>query len=121
PAPLDPELQEALSAPPLAQYSATPPQDAQPSGERKPAPDAEDTPVSYDGLDVKTANLYFGSTSLGGAVRSMETWRPGEAPLIVLPDPDLKPMAALPPAADETAKAIGSGESIAPKGEVNAD
>jgi len=121
PAPLDPELQEALRAPPLAQYSATPAQDAQPSGDPKPTSDAEDTPVSYDGLDVKTANLYFGSTSLGGAAGSIETWRPGEAPLIVLPDPDLKPMAATPPAADETAKAIDSGESIAPKGEVNAD
>jgi spore germination cell wall hydrolase CwlJ-like protein len=120
---LDPELQEALRAPPLPQYTAMPPSGVQPSGELKSAPDAaaDDAAVSYDGLDVKTANLYFGSSSLGGAAGGMETWQPGEAPLIVLPDPDLKPMAALPPAADEAARAIDSGESIAPKGEVNID
>ena len=37
------------------------------------------------------------------------------------PDPDMKVMASLPSAADEPAKAIESGESVAPKGEVNAD
>jgi spore germination cell wall hydrolase CwlJ-like protein len=120
---LDPELQEALRAPPLAQYSAAPAVDVPPSGELKPAPDAAsgDVAVSYDGLDVKTANLYFGTASLGGAAGSMETWQPGEAPLIVLPDPDLKPMAALPHVPEEIAKATESGESIAPKGEVNTD
>jgi spore germination cell wall hydrolase CwlJ-like protein len=124
-APLDPELQEALRAPPLAQYQSNVP----PSGDAKVddaktpldvIPDASvgDTPVSYDGLDVKTANLYFGSSSLGGVTGSMESWQPGQAPLIVLPDPDLKPVAALPSLSDEAAKA---GESIAPKGEVNTD
>ena len=119
---LDPELQEAMRAPPLAQYSASPGRETKPSDELKPAPDAtasEGAP-SYDGLDVKTANLYFGTSSLGGAAGGMESWQPGEAPLIVLADPDLKPMAALPPS-DEAARATESGESIAPKGEVNAD
>ena len=109
---LDPELQEALRAPPLPQYSATLPIEVQPSGALKPA---------LGGLDVKTANLYFGSSSLGGAAGGMETWQPGEAPLIVLPDPDLKPMAALPSVPEQVGKATESGESIAPKGEVNTD
>ena len=39
----------------------------------------------------------------------------------MLPDPDMKVMASLPPPSEEAAKAIDSGESIAPKGEVNAD
>jgi spore germination cell wall hydrolase CwlJ-like protein len=125
-APLDPELQEALRAPPLAQY-----QDNAPSGSAKadakvpsdaiPDAAASDTPVSYDGLDVKTASLYFGASSLGVAAGSMQSWQPGEAPLIVLPDPDLKPMAALPSALDDVAKPATGGESIAPKGEVNSD
>jgi spore germination cell wall hydrolase CwlJ-like protein len=73
--------------------------------------------------------LYFGSSSLGAAAESMESWQPGEAPMVVLPetavDPDMKVMASLPSAADESAnesaKAGDSGESIAAKGEVNAD
>ena len=36
-------------------------------------------------------------------------------------DPDMKAMASLPSTADEASKAIESGESVAPKGEVNAD
>jgi spore germination cell wall hydrolase CwlJ-like protein len=121
---LDPELQEAMRAPPLAQYSASPGHETQPSDELKSAPDAvvgERAPSS-DGLEIKTANLYFGTSSLGGvAAGGIESWQPGEAPLIVLPDPDLKPMAALPPESEDSAKPTGSGESIAPKGEVNAD
>ena len=38
-----------------------------------------------------------------------------------LPDPDMKVMASLPSAADEPSRATESGESIAAKGEVNAD
>lgn len=119
---LDPELQEALSAPPLVQYGAPKP-DIQPSGELKPAPDspAAEAGVSYDGLNIKTSNLYFGAASLGGVTGTMETWQPGEAPLIVMPDPDLKPMAALPQPPDDVAKSGDGGESIAPKGEVNTD
>jgi spore germination cell wall hydrolase CwlJ-like protein len=118
---LDPELQDALRAPPLAQYNAPAAQEATPSDELKPESDAaggENAP-SYEGLNIKTANLYFGTSSLGGAAGGMETWLPGEAPLIVLPDPDLKPAVAQP--SEEAAKATESGESIAPKGEVNAD
>jgi spore germination cell wall hydrolase CwlJ-like protein len=74
---------------------------------------------------VKTASLFFGSTSLGGAIESMERWQPGEEPLIVLPgvlpDPDMKMVASLPSAAHESMKAGDSGESIAAKGEVNTD
>ncbi|CCE10458.1 conserved hypothetical protein [Bradyrhizobium sp. STM 3843] len=120
---LDPELQEALRAPPLTQYSAPASSQSQPSDETKAAASvpAEDGAVSYDGLNIKTANLYFGTTSLGGSAGGIESWQPGEAPLIVLPDPDLKPMAALPPASNDVAARPDSGESIAPKGEVNAD
>ena len=125
-APLDPELQEALRAPPLAQYQENAPSgsakaDAKVPPDAIPDAAASDTPVSYDGLDVKTASLYFGTSSLGVAAGSMQSWQPGEAPLIVLPDPDLKPMAALPPASDDVAKPATGGESIAPKGEVNSD
>jgi spore germination cell wall hydrolase CwlJ-like protein len=123
---LDPELSEALRAPPLAQYQSSPaPSDNAKADDGKPddAKDAAgtDSPVSYDGLDVKTASLYFGTSSLGGVAGGMESWQPGEAPLIVLPDPDLKPMAATLPALDDVAKAGEGGQSIAPKGEVNAD
>jgi spore germination cell wall hydrolase CwlJ-like protein len=125
-APLDPELQEALSAPPLAQYDVSMSLESQPLDDLKSAPDAaaialEPAP-SHNGFSVKTARLFFGSSSLGGSVESMERWRPGEEPLIVvpgaLPDPDMKVIASLPPAAHEPSKA---GESIAAKGEVNAD
>jgi spore germination cell wall hydrolase CwlJ-like protein len=128
-APLDPELAEALSAPPLPQYDVSMSLEAQPLDDLKAAPDAAsialEPPPSRDGFSVKTASLFFGSSSLGGSVESMERWQPGEEPLIVtpgaLPDLDMKVMASLPSAADETSKAIESGESIAVKGEVNSD
>jgi spore germination cell wall hydrolase CwlJ-like protein len=125
-APLDPELQEALNAPPLAQYDIAMSLEAKPLDDLKTSPDApaialEPAP-SRDGFSVKTASLFFGS-SLGGSAGSMERWQPGEEPSIVmpqtLPDPDMKVMASLPPPADEPA--IESGESVAAKGEVNAD
>jgi spore germination cell wall hydrolase CwlJ-like protein len=125
-APLDPELQEALSAPPLAQYDVSMSLEAQPLDDLKVGPDASALPLepapSHDGFSVKTASLFFGSTSLGGSIESMERWQPGEEPLIVmpgaLPDPDMKVMASLPRAADEPLK---PNESIAAKGEVNSD
>src|SRR5258705_9771861 len=127
--PLDPELQEALSAPPLAQYDVAMSLEAQPLDDLKAGPDASALTLelvpSRDGFSVKTASLFFGTTSLGGSIESMERWRPGEEPLIVmpgaLPDPDLKITASLPSAADELLKAGDSGESIAAKGEVNTD
>jgi spore germination cell wall hydrolase CwlJ-like protein len=123
--PLDPELEEALNAPPLPQYDIAMSLEAQPLDDLKIAPDAASIPLepapSHDGFSVKTASLFFGSSSIG-APESMERWRPGEEPMIVmLPDPDMKVMASLPTIADEPAKAAESGESIAAKGEVNTD
>jgi spore germination cell wall hydrolase CwlJ-like protein len=80
---------------------------------------------SHNGFNVKTASLFFGSTSLGASAENMERWQPGEEPSIVmpgaLPDPDMKVMASLPSPADEPPGTIESGESIAAKGEVNSD
>jgi len=127
PTPLDPELAEALKAPPLAQYDVSMSLESQPLDDLKIAPNAPAIPLeplpTRDGFSVKTASLFFGSSSLGGAIESIERWQPGEEPLIVmpLPDPDMKVLALLPPAADEPAKATESGESVAPKGEVNTD
>ncbi|MBR0986359.1 MULTISPECIES: cell wall hydrolase [Bradyrhizobium] len=123
---LDPELQEALRAPPLPQYSnpprasdaaralATAPLEA---FKRAPAAAAP----SRDPFSVKTSNLFFGSSSLGGNLESIESWQPGAEPLIVMPDPDMKVTASLSPPTAEIARDIESGESVAPKGEVNAD
>jgi spore germination cell wall hydrolase CwlJ-like protein len=111
---LDPELQAALNAPPLDDSRETPDAAAVPL---EPAP-------ARDGFSVQTASLFFGSSSLGAPAENMESWQPGEAPMVVTPDgapdPDMK-MAALPQPADEPARAGDSGESIAAKGEVNAD
>jgi hypothetical protein len=118
-APLDPELQAALSAPPLAQYDVSMSLETQPLDDLKPVPGPAiglDTVHSHEGFNANTASLYFGNAALGGPAENMERWEPGEAP-IVLPDPDLK--LPLPPVSDGTPKA--GGESIAPKGEVNAD
>jgi spore germination cell wall hydrolase CwlJ-like protein len=121
--PLDPELQAALSEPPLPQYDVSLSLEAQPLDDLKVDADAiplEPAPA-HDGFSVKTASLFFG-TSLGAPAGSMESWRPGEAPMVVTPsaDPDMK-MASLPSATDQPARTGESGESIAPKGEVNAD
>ncbi|MDP1582908.1 MAG: cell wall hydrolase [Bradyrhizobium sp.] len=119
---LDPELAEALSAPPLATYDVAMSLEAQPLHDLK-APSsvaaAEPAPVR-DHFSFKTSSLYFGSSL--GVAESMERWQPGEEPMIVLPDtlpdPDLKVMASLPPV---EAPSKESGESVAAKGEVNAD
>jgi len=110
-APLDPELQAALSEPPL---------DMSLSLENKPPEQKAATPPR-DGFSFKTSSLFFGS-SLGSA-ESMERWQPGEEPVIVMPvqpDPDMKVIAALPTDAGAPG-ASDMGESVAPKGEVNAD
>ena len=122
-APLDPELDEALHAPPLAQYSNGAP--VQPADDA--SPEAAVIPVEpappKDGFSVKTASLFFGASSLGEAAGTMEQWQPGEEPMIVTPgvgqpvDPDMKKTAALPQPADKPS----AGESIAKKGEVNND
>src|SRR5665647_833385 len=123
---LDPELQDALKAPPLEQYDVSMSLEAQPLDDLKVAPGAAAIALapapSRDGFNVKTASLFFGSSSLGGSVESMERWQPGEEPsIVVLPDPDMKVLASLPSPVDEPAKAVESGESIAAKGEVNSD
>ena len=127
-APLDPELQAALNAPPLAQYDISLSLEARPLDDLRDTPEASEMTIepapSRDGFNVKTASLFFGSSSLGGPVEGIERWQPGEEPLIVLPalpDPDMKVMASLPPPSEEMAKASEAGESVAPKGEVNSD
>ena len=121
--PLDPELQAALSEPPLPQYDVSLSLEAQPLDDLKVDADAiplEPAPA-HDGFSVKTASLFFG-TSLGAPAETMESWQPGEAPMVVTPkaDPDMK-LASLPSATDEPTKMGESGESIAAKGEVNAE
>ena len=98
PAPLDPELAEALSAPPLPQYDVSMSLEARPLDDLKIAPDAAAAPLetgrSHDGFSMKTASLFFGSSSLGASVENIERWQPGEEPTIVMPgaaaDPDMK-------------------------------
>jgi spore germination cell wall hydrolase CwlJ-like protein len=128
PAPLDPELAAALSAPPLAQYDVSMSLEAQQSDDLKVAPGAASIALepapSRDGFSVKTASLFFGRSSIGAA-ESMERWQPGEEPVIVMPgavaDPDMKVMASLPPVANEPSRAVESGVSIVAKGEVNSN
>jgi spore germination cell wall hydrolase CwlJ-like protein len=125
PAPLDPELAEALKAPPLPQYDVSMSLEAQPLNNPKDTPDTAVIVVEpappRDGFSVKTASLFFGSSSLGASIDSMERWQPGEEPTIVMPgvipDPDMKITASL-PVTEDPSKA---GESIASKGEVNSD
>ncbi|WP_426440936.1 cell wall hydrolase [Bradyrhizobium genosp. P] len=134
-APLDPELQEALRAPPLPQYSTSPPPsydvsmslEADPLDDLKPAPAVQASVTHaappHDAFSFQTSSLFFGSSL--GSPENIERWQPGEAPTIVmpaaLPDPDMKVMASLPVDADGPVKAGETGESIAPKGEVNTD
>src|SRR5882757_2543662 len=127
PAKLDPELAEALSAPPLAHFDVSMSLEAQPLEDLKSAPDtvlAVAPALPRDSFSFKTSSLFFGSSSLGSP-ENMERWQPGEEPLIVLPgalpDPDMKVMASLPAIVEQPSKPAESGESIAPKGEVNAD
>jgi spore germination cell wall hydrolase CwlJ-like protein len=127
-APLDPELAEALNAPPLPRYDVSLSLEAQPLQDMKNSSSTDaafETSPSRDGFSVKTASLFFGSHSLGAPLETIERWRPGDEPVIVMPDapadPDMKVMASLPTTGDEGVKATESGESVAPKGEVNAD
>jgi len=128
-APLDPELAAAMSAPPLPQYDVSLSLEAQPLQDSKSSSDMEAPPFesspSRDGFSVKTASLFFGTNSLGAPLETIERWQPGQEPVVVMSearvDPDMKVMASLPPAADEVSRTNESGESIAPKGEVNAD
>jgi spore germination cell wall hydrolase CwlJ-like protein len=126
-APLDPELQAALSAPPLAQFDRSLSLETRPQDDLASAPDlssaARTAEPPRDGFSFGTSSLFFGSSL--GSPESIERWRPGEEPVIVLPgalsDPDMKVMASLPVEADRPASAGAMGESVAPKGEVNSD
>ncbi|MBN8966856.1 MAG: cell wall hydrolase [Rhizobiales bacterium] len=127
PAPLDEELQAALSSPRLPQYDSTKPVaegelddralaalHAEPKGNIAPV-----AVVPRDPFSVKTSSLFFGNASLGDAGEALERWAPGEEPIIVLPngDPDMKQSAPLPHSASDAA----GGETIAGKGEVSSD
>jgi spore germination cell wall hydrolase CwlJ-like protein len=125
--PLDPELAAALKAPPLPQYDVSLSLESQPLHDSKSGSEADatsfDSEPSREGFSVKTASLFFGSQSLGAPLETMERWQPGEAPVIVMPearvDPDMKVVSL--PSQNEASKTTESGESVAPKGEVNAD
>jgi len=121
--PLDPELAAALRAPPLPQYDLLTSLETQPPHNAKGAVDtaviAVEPAPPRDGFSIKTASLYFGSSSLGAPLENIERWQPGEEPSIVVPgaaDPDMKAVASLPNAAVDPGAA---GESVASKGEVN--
>jgi hypothetical protein len=127
-APLDPELQAALRAPPLPQYDVSMSLEPRPLDDLNTAPEPPPSAAlaaapPRDNFSFKTSSLFFGSSL--GSPESMERWRPGEEPTIVmpgaLPDPDMKIIASLPVDADGPVKAGEMGESIAPKGEVNSD
>ncbi|MBR1120320.1 cell wall hydrolase [Bradyrhizobium lablabi] len=125
-APLDPELQAALNAPPLPQYDQSLSLEIgkDEAGKAPDAPAVAAAPAPpRDAFSFKTSSLFFGSSL--GSPESIERWQPGEEPTIVMPDavadPDMKMMASLPVDADGPVKAGDMGESIAPKGEVNAD
>jgi spore germination cell wall hydrolase CwlJ-like protein len=130
---LDPELAEAMNEPPLPQYDISLSLEARPLEDLKGSSDGDaakfDSSPSGEGFSVKTASLYFGSQSLGTPHETIERWQPGEEPVVVMPeahvDPDMKVKASLPATVDAapkaTEKASDSGESVAPKGEVNAN
>lgn len=119
--PLDPELAAALQAPPLTSYDVSLSLESQPLAGPGGDIGLDETTVqpAHDNFSLKTATLFFGSSSLG-ASGSLESWQPGEEPTIVAPggvDPDMKTAVSLPQGAD----AASAGESVASKGEVNAD
>ena len=131
-APLDPELEAALSAPPLPQYDVSmslepKPLDDKPLDGFKSAGEPSQVALApeprRDNFSFKTSSLFFGSSL--GSPESIERWRPGEEPVVMMPgavpDPDMKMMASLPVDADGPVKAGEMGVSIAPKGEVNSD
>lgn len=124
-APLDPELQAAMNAPPLPQYDVSLSLETR-KAEAAKAPDAPAIAAPApprDAFSFKTSSLFFGSSL--GSPENIERWQPGEEPTIVMPgaaaDPDMKVMASLPVDADGPVRAGDIGESVAPKGEVNAD
>ena len=101
--PLDPELQAALSEPPLPQYDISLSLESKPLDDLKTQPETRSVTIvtapQRDGFNIKTSSLFFGNSSLGGSLENIERWNPGEEPVVMLPDPDMKVMASLPPLA----------------------
>jgi len=124
PAPLDPELEEALKTPPLPQYNTSQSLEAPPIDDLKrdsETGDAAIAPPSSDGFSIKTASLFFGGSSLGIPGGGLERWQPGEEPMIVTPGPAADPdMKAAAPQRDEVGDSSKAGETVVGKGEVNA-
>ena len=120
-APLDPELAAALSAPPLSPADLSPQPDADPLNDTIAPLEgvaAGTAPVPpRDAFTVQTANLFFGSSSLGASLEAMERWQPGEEPLIVGRDS----VTILPVAVNPLQGVENTGESVASKGEVNSE
>ena len=114
PSTLDPELADALNAPPLPQYETSLSLEVQPSDDPDAANAAEEAQASTDGFSIKTASLYFGDSALGVVNEGLERWRPGEEPMIVMPAPDPDMKVALPPRRDSAR----AGETVVGKGEV---
>ncbi|KIZ39193.1 MULTISPECIES: cell wall hydrolase [Rhodopseudomonas] len=120
---LDAELAAAMKEAPLSQYDVSLSMETDPLHDGNVQPDevvAESVPQS-DPFSVKTASLFFGTSTLGLPGESLESWQPGAEPVIVLPaaaDPDMKVTASLPLAAVDPQI---PGESVASKGKVNAD
>ena len=115
-------IQAALSAPPLPQYDISLSLEAQPLDDLKAQPETDDRPSSRRRrrrLLVKTASLFFGNSSLAVPLESMERWQPGEEPTIVTARSRHEGRRCR--AVGRYRQEIESGESIAPKGEVNAD
>src|SRR2546429_7455330 len=87
PAPLDPELQAALNAPPLLQYDLSLSLETKSREDSKPAAEAPAVAAApappRDNFSFKTSSLFFGSPLC--APESIDRWRPGEEPTTVLP------------------------------------
>ena len=119
--PLDPELAAALKAPPLSPLDVSMSLEADPLNDTQmplEGVSAGTAPVPpRDSFSIQTANLFFGSSSLGANIEAMERWQPGEEPTIVGREIVTKtPLSEIPAQDPENA-----GESVANKGEVNSD
>ncbi|MBN8981333.1 MAG: cell wall hydrolase [Rhizobiales bacterium] len=123
-APLDAELEAALNAPRLPQYDAAGSlrglpknhplnQDASETASADPSQTPETETFSF-----QTSSQYFGNSAFGPSSESLERWRPGEEPTIVLQnnDPDMK-LASLSLDTND----ISEGESVAGKGQVTSE
>ena len=86
PTKLDPELAEALSAPPLAHYDVSMSLETQPLEDLKSAPDAHCGRAGAAARQLLVQDLQPVFRQLVARfAESIERWQPGEEPLIVLP------------------------------------